>query len=172
MRTHSALVLDVREPLEHPGVRRPIAFLAPIADLGTGLVRVEGDIAFDLTVEAIEGGVLVRGTMSGHYGGECRRCLKPVRRSFGFKGSEVYRPPGDVWEEGYVVKDLTIDLEPMVRDTVGLNLPTNPLCKDDCAGLCSRCGADLNEGACECSDEVGDIRWSALRELGRELGKG
>ena len=164
MRTHSPLVLDVKELLEHPGVRRSIAFDAPVPELGAGLVQVPGDVHFDLTLEAIDGGVLVRGRFSGEAAGECRRCLKPVTQRFDLEGAELYRPPSDVWEEGYAIKDSTVDLEPMIRDTVGLNLPTSPLCREDCAGLCSRCGADLNEGPCACGEEV-DARWSALREL-------
>jgi len=164
MRTHSPLVLDVREVLETPGVQKPIAFTTPI-DLEAGLAKLDGDLALDLVLEAIEGGVLVRGEFAGTYAGECRRCLKPLAGTFAVKGSEIYRPEGaEVWEEGYVVKDATVDLEPMIRDTVGLALPINPLCRDACAGICARCGADLNEGPCDCGEEV-DQRWSALNEL-------
>ena len=157
------MVLDVRELLESPGLRKPIVFSTHV-DLETGLAKLEGDLALELVLEAIEGGVLVRGEMSGSYEGLCRRCLKPLNGTFKVKGSEIYRPEGEVWEEGYVVKDETVDLEPMILDTVGLVLPINPLCREDCAGLCPRCGADRNEGACDCADEV-DPRWSALNEL-------
>lgn len=164
MRTDSPFVLDVRELLEHPGVRRPVTFVEHVPDLTAGLVRVPGDVTFDLTLEAIDGGVLVRGLFSGDGTGECRRCLKPVTEAFELQAAELYRPPTDVWEEGYAIKDLTVDLEPMVRDTVVLNLAPSPLCRVDCAGLCSRCGADLNEGACDCAEEI-DARWTALKEL-------
>ncbi len=168
MRTHSPLVLDVRELLETPGVPKAVAFSATI-DLETSLAKIDGDLGLDLTLEAIEGGVLVRGTMSGTYDGACRRCLKPVRGDFEVKGSELYRTEGaEVWEEGYVIKDQTVDLEPLIRDTVGLTLPLNPLCRDDCAGICPRCGSDLNEGPCDCPDET-DMRWSALEQLKERL---
>lgn len=170
MRTHSPLVLDVHEVLEHPGVQRPIAFEAPSPDIRAGLSRVRGDLSLDLVLEAIEGGVHVRGTVSGAYAAECRRCLEPVTRSFAFEGAEVFRPTSEVWEEGYVVKEGVLDLEPMVRDVIALGLPTNPVCRADCKGLCSRCGSDLNEGECACPEEP-DPRWSALSELGRQLRK-
>jgi DUF177 domain-containing protein len=57
----------------------------------------------------------------------------------------------------------------MMRDSVGLALPLNPLCRDDCAGLCARCGKDLNEGACECVDDDIDPRWDALAALRERL---
>jgi uncharacterized protein len=168
MRTHSPLVLDVREVLESPGIRRPLRFSTPVPDLQAGLVKVTGDVAFDLTLEAMEGGVLVQGTMAGTYEGTCRRCLKPVTGTFELKGAEIYRPPAEVWEEGYVCKDSHVDLEPMLRDTVGLSLPLSPLCQEACAGLCQQCGKDLNEGPCDCDEPV-DIRWSALNELKGKL---
>src|SRR5690349_13893614 len=99
MRTHSPLVLDVREVLETPGVQKPIAF-SVLIDLGAGLVSLDGDLSLDLVLEAIEGGVLVRGTFAGAYTGSCRRCLRPVAGTFEVKDSEIYRPEGaEVWEE-------------------------------------------------------------------------
>ena len=167
MRTDSPLVLDVHEALNHPGTQRHIAFDAVVPELKVGLEEATGALHLDLTIEAIDGGVLARGTFSGDAAGECSRCLKPVTEHFSVEGAELYRPPTDVWEEGYVIKDATIDIEPMARDTVGLSTATIPLCRPDCAGLCPRCGKDLNEGPCDCPEEAeGDIRWSALRQLG------
>lgn len=165
MRTPSPLVLDVHELLEQPGSRREIEFDAPVPELRAGLAEVAGDVHLDLVLEALDGGVLVRGELTGTSTGQCRRCLKPVEQSFGVEGSELYRPPSDVWEEGYALKDGTIDLEPMARDLIGLELPTSPLCRPDCRGLCSRCGADLNEGPCGCPSDAVDPRWSALKDL-------
>jgi uncharacterized protein len=169
MRTHSPLVLDVRELLESHGIRRPLAFSARVPDLSNDMVRVAEPVDFDLVLENIEGGVLVQGTMAGTYSGTCRRCAKElVHLPFSFRGSELYRPVADAWEEEYVIKEHQLDLEPMVRDTVALNLPTNPLCTDDCKGLCPACGTDLNEGSCSCEVAI-DPRWTALKELGERL---
>ncbi len=166
MRDHSPFVFDVRELLEAPGTRRTVTLEAPVPELQAGIVAVPGDVHTEAVLEALDGGLLVRGTMSGEHFSECSRCLRELRSPFAFKGDEVYRPKSDVWEEGYEIKDSKVDLELMVRDAVALNLPANPLCKEDCAGLCSRCGADLNEGPCDCPEEV-DERWSALEDLRR-----
>jgi uncharacterized protein len=163
MRTRSPLVLDVVELLEQPGSRRPIRIETPL-ELEVGLVRLAGPLHLDFVLQATDG-VLVQGTISGSYTGACRRCLRPLTHGFSFDAADLYRLPGDVWEEGYVVTEGTIDLERMTRDNVALNIPSDPLCREDCAGLCARCGADLNEGRCACPQEV-DPRWSALRELG------
>lgn len=168
MRTHSPLLVDVRELLESPGSRRALAFAAPVPGLATGaaaLVGVRGDLGFDLVLEAIDGGILVQGTIACEYVASCGRCLREIRRPLEVRVGELYRPAGSVWEEGYVINEATIDLERVVRDNVGLEMPLNPLCRPDCAGLCPRCGADLNEGSCGCPPDEGDPRWSALRDL-------
>ena len=76
MRTHPPLVLNVLELLETPGVRREIRFEAPGEGLGVGMAAVTGNLRFDLVGEAIEGGIHIRGTISGHWTGNCRRCLR------------------------------------------------------------------------------------------------
>lgn len=169
----SPLRIDVRELLEHPGTVRRVAFDAHVPDLRSGLSEVTSDVHFELALSYIDGGVIVRGEMSGEVTAECRRCAGTISAPFAFSGSELYRPAGDVWEEGYAITDEAIDLEPMARDTVVLGLEESPLCRPDCAGLCRTCGADLNEGACGCppAEDI-DIRWSGLRDLGRNLGNG
>ncbi|MEW6210600.1 MAG: DUF177 domain-containing protein, partial [Acidobacteriota bacterium] len=58
-----------------------------------------------------------------------------------------------------------IDLDDVVREQVELALPMSRLCKEDCLGLCQQCGADLNEGPCQCDAEESDPRWATLKEL-------
>lgn len=169
MRTRSPLVIDVLELLESPGSRKQLVFTAAVDELEAGLAHVDEDLGLDLVLEAIEGGVYVRGTVAGHFIAECRRCLEPTEDRFELPVAELYRPAGDAWEEGYVVVEGKLDLAPVVRDTVLLSLPLNPVCREDCAGLCPRCGANLNEGPCGCPAGEGDPRWSALRELGDQL---
>jgi uncharacterized protein len=167
MRTHSQLVIDVLELLESPGSRKTLSFTSDVPELDAGLAHAAPELDFDLTAEAIDGGIWVKGTISGSYHAECRRCLADVDRRFSFEAAELYRPAGDVWEEGYVIKDTTIDLGPLVLDTVLLNLPHDPLCRDDCAGLCPTCGKNLNDEPHGHEGEV-DSRWSALKDLGRD----
>jgi uncharacterized protein len=68
-------------------------------------------------------------------------------------------------EDIYLLKGDQIDLEPLVRDAVLLELPQAPLCTEGCRGLCPTCGTNLNEGTCPCETEVRDPRWAALDEL-------
>lgn len=59
----------------------------------------------------------------------------------------------------------TLDTEPCVAEQVLLEMPTHPLCREECAGLCPRCGRNLNDGACGCAPPDSDPRWGALAAL-------
>ena len=63
------------------------------------------------------------------------------------------------------IEDDKLDLSAWARDSLVLDLPDKILCRDDCAGLCPGCGADLNHEACTCGPEEPDTRWAALSEL-------
>ena len=67
--------------------------------------------------------------------------------------------------ESYALGHDRVDLEPLARESLILDLPLAPLCRDDCRGLCPTCGADLNQGACDCPVETVDPRWAALDVL-------
>jgi uncharacterized protein len=63
------------------------------------------------------------------------------------------------------LEDDLVDLEPLLRDAVVLALPFQPLCQDDCPGLCAECGARLADDPDHRHDEPVDPRWSALAQL-------
>jgi len=58
-----------------------------------------------------------------------------------------------------------VDLDELVREQILLALPSRHLCREDCQGLCQKCGADLNAGRCSCEQGEIDPRWAALAEL-------
>ena len=67
-------------------------------------------------------------------------------------------------DELIVVDSLHFDLEPLVTEDIFLNIPTKVLCREDCLGICHRCGKDLNDGPCDCGKET-DPRWDALLQF-------
>jgi uncharacterized protein len=69
----------------------------------------------------------------------------------------------EVNEEIYQGK--VIDLDPMLREQLLLALPGYPVCQDDCKGLCTVCGSNLNERDCGCDRRVPDPRWAGLEKL-------
>ena len=64
-----------------------------------------------------------------------------------------------------------IDISKDVRDYMILSTPMKRLCKEECKGLCAKCGADLNEKQCDCNDDEIDDRWNVLLELKNKLNK-
>jgi uncharacterized protein len=117
----------------------------------------------DVVLESVLGGVSVTGTVSAKWAGLCRRCLEPASGMLRLSVRELYTEEGD-GEETYPLVHDEVDLKPLVRDAVLLELPQAPLCRPDCAGLCPTCGANRNEESCGCAPPP-DPRWGALDVL-------
>jgi uncharacterized protein len=62
-------------------------------------------------------------------------------------------------------QDRELDLRPALREEWLLAAPSYALCREECKGLCPRCGTDLNAGSCQCAEQGADPRWDALRKL-------
>ncbi|MFC6017448.1 YceD family protein [Plantactinospora solaniradicis] len=173
----SPLVLDTRELPRRPGVLRTVARTAPApADLGLELIGVpEGaELSLDLRLESVSEGVLVSGTVTGPVKGECGRCLRPITDSLVVPIQELYAYEHSTTVEtteedevGRMQGDL-IDLEPVLRDAVVLALPTNPVCREDCPGLCPECGVQWDELPADHSHQQVDSRWAGLSQLTRQ----
>ena len=173
----SPLVLDTRDLPRRPGALRRVNRVVPApADLGLELIRVpEGaDLTLDLRMESVSEGVLVSGIASAPVAGECGRCLRPISDSVTVTIQELYAYEHSTTDEtagedevGRLQGDL-INLEPVLRDAVVLALPTNPLCRADCPGLCPDCGAPWDELPADHSHQQVDPRWAALSQLTRK----
>ena len=169
------LVLDVHELGRRPGTMRVITRTVPApGDLGNGVIGVapESELALDLRAEAVMEGVLISGTVSGRAVGECVRCLDPVSADVVVDLQELFlheapEDAGDDAELPLLEGDL-LDLEPTVRDAVVPALPFQPLCSEDCPGLCGRCGARLADDPGHSHEET-DPRWASLAALGTVL---
>mgnify|MGYP003310292303 CR=1 FL=1 len=68
-------------------------------------------------------------------------------------------------EEFLLMTDSAIDIEDVVRSALILELPSRYLCREDCKGLCSKCGKDLNTGSCSCDTKDRDPRWDVLKDF-------
>jgi uncharacterized protein len=109
------------------------------------------------------------GHMSGHIDTQCRRCLAPasldVDEDVHFLFAEEGVPEADEPDVYPIAARANVlDLRPAIREHWVLAAPAFVLCREDCKGLCPRCGADLNAGPCSCEATV-DPRWNALRSL-------
>lgn len=168
-------MLDTRELGRRPGSQREVSRTVPApADLGIEVLRVpEGaPVELDLRLEAVMEGVLVTGEARADLEGECVRCLEPIRDHLevGFQELFVYpdhQVPGEDDDVSTLEDDLA-DLEPLLRDAVVLALPFQPVCEDDCPGLCPTCGVRLAEDPDHTHDAPIDPRWAGLTGLDLE----
>jgi len=129
----------------------------------------------DLRAEAVSEGILLSGTVRATATGMCVRCLDPVSLPVDADVQELFvyadraahhhevAPEPDDADVHELTGDL-LDLEPVVRDAVVPSLPFRPVCRPDCPGLCSECGARLADDPGHHHDVV-DPRWAALSAL-------
>ena len=167
---------QIRSPHEHfERVFPPEAFGAPSADADFKVaspVKLAFEIYKDKTTFRLVGRTETTLEVP------CSRCLEPmvlpVDAAFDLRYQPHTENTGD-GEREIEEDDLTtafyrndvIDLEQLMREQFYLSLPMKPLCVEDCKGLCSMCGTNLNRGACDCRHEFEDPRFSALKELRR-----
>lgn len=115
------------------------------------------------------GGYALRLRFAATLAGPCMRCLKDARRPVEVDAREVNVPGGGEELTSPYVREETLDLSAWAHDAFALALPTQILCRDDCAGLCPVCAADLNEaeraGLHHTHEREPDSRWAKLREL-------
>jgi uncharacterized protein len=170
----SPLVLDTKDLPRRPGAMRMVERTVPAPD-GLGLeligVPVGADLTLSLRLESVSEGVLVSGTVTGQVRGECGRCLVPIDDALDVEIQELYAYENSTTDEttdedeiGRLQGDL-IDLEPALRDMVVLALPTNPLCREDCPGLCPECGARWADLPDDHGHQQVDPRWAALSDM-------
>jgi uncharacterized protein len=145
--------LPAAGPLEESGI-----------DQGRSVVPLGAEAECDIVLRPFEGGISADGTVSAPWAGVCRRCTVPVSGELHLAVHERFVPGSVAEDDLYPIVDDAIDLGPLVRDAIVLELPMAPLCREDCAGLCAQCGADRNEGDCACVVPR-DPRWANLDVL-------
>jgi uncharacterized protein len=135
------------------------------------------------------GRVLLKGAFSASVKAPCKRCVKDVQLSVPVKfelNLVPQAPVRDDDEDGEADDDgkapragsfrleevdsepfdgKTIQLDPIIREQLLLALPVSVVCKDDCSGLCTVCGQDLNEKECGCDRKVVDVRLAKLKDI-------
>lgn len=156
---------------------------------------VLGPLAVSLDLTNVEGLVAVTGVLEGTIVRECVRCLKKyedplafsVRAAFIPEPKSAPRHPKRVDprkaratvveaeqeeepDDQYQYQGNQLELAPMLREHVILSAPMQPLCSDDCLGLCARCGKNLNEGPCQCAAEPPIPTFRVVQGMKRKTG--
>jgi DUF177 domain-containing protein len=163
-------MLDVHDLLGHPGMARTVDLLGTIDGLATELVAVPEDamLGGPLSLESVIEGIFVAGTITGTWRVRCARCLTEETRPFTVEiaelGTAVAPDPDDADGDGYALVEEQIDIDQIVRDAIGVEMPFAPLCRPDCQGLCPTCGGNRNLGECPGHDVI-DPRFAVLSDL-------
>ncbi|MDR0504265.1 MAG: YceD family protein [Bifidobacteriaceae bacterium] len=170
------LLVNLRDLTRQPGQSRQLKLSAPApADLGTSVLAVPpgSELVLQLLLESVLEGVLVSGTLQAEARGACVRCLDSLTVDLTVELQELFVYPerhqaaqrsGDQQaEEERLLLDHQADLEPMVRDSIVLALPFQPVCQPDCPGLCPECGVRLAEQVGHQHEQV-DSRWHSLAD--------
>ncbi len=135
------------------------------------------EVAVDVTLTKSGHEIFAAGRAEGTVRFQCSRCLADFDLDlapeieapfFPHSDEPVEDEPEDEGDINYY-KGETMDLFPVIHDQLLLAMPVKPLCKEDCLGLCPKCGADLNTNPCNCPRKEPDARFAALKNLKEKL---
>lgn len=159
-------VVSVADILRRAGTTRDDVIDAPMEELQVIDTRMPGGstVHVEVHLESLIEGAVARGVVEAPWAGGCRRCLQPITGTLRSEVLEVFEAEPTEGETLLLDGD-RIDLEPLAREAILLELPIAPLCREDCQGLCPTCGIDLNEAGCDCAPVAADPRWAGLEGL-------
>ncbi|WP_300345148.1 YceD family protein [Nesterenkonia sp.] len=171
------LQVDVKELKGKPGAQETLSRTVPTpADFATVLVGIPeaSDLNVQVRLESVHEGVLLTGSASAEVTGECARCLDAISYPLTVDVMQLFTwvdETGGENDDGdslAVDENLMVDVEPVLRDLMVSALPFQPVCREDCPGLCSQCGFRLEDDPEHAHEQV-DPRWAALAGLAAEL---
>ena len=140
--------------------------LEPLELGGQRYLPVPQEVPAELTITRASTGTVFELAFSVRLHGPCYRCLEDAVLELPISAREYQatKPDSEDLASPYV-RDDQLDLSAWARDALALGLPTQILCRPDCAGLCPVCGKDLNVEPHEHEEERTDPRWAALESL-------
>ncbi len=163
------MLLGLSKIIDSPGASVAFSTSVDLSDLRYGVsYPVSEPVAAQGVVRNTAGVLLMKGHVTTTIHGICDRCAGEFDREIDFPIDVVLvteltsEENEDEWV--FPLEGDSADLDDIVRTVFVLNLDSKLLCKDDCKGLCPRCGKNLNDGPCLCQKEL-DPRFAALRQL-------
>ena len=159
--------VPVKDILKHPGNMRELVLHESFAEkVGTPVAYLpaRAELEIDLRLESVHEGILATGEVFGTGIAECSRCLDNLNLEIEVDFQELFAYSSSSDDE-LVVDGEHIDLEQVVIDSVVLSLPFQPVCSQDCLGLCAECGSKLSENPGHEHEKPIDSRFEALKDL-------
>ncbi|MEO7147210.1 MAG: DUF177 domain-containing protein [Terrimesophilobacter sp.] len=164
---NTPFTLEVFDLIRRPGeMRERVVDASAPNGWGNAVIGVrEGEpVRADVRLESLHDGILVTVDARMAARGECVRCLIDIEQPVEVEIQELFAYSQDEASE-YEVQETKVDLEPALRDAVVLSLPFQPVCQDDCTGLCPQCGVRLLDNPDHQHEAPIDPRWAALGGL-------
>ena len=125
----------------------------------------KGPLEVKGTIRSFGGTLELTGNISGEYASSCDSCGCEVNGKLEIPIDETINSETDDFDtECFVLNGPILDISGLINALVWENLPMRLLCREDCKGLCSICGCNLNESVCNCDHTVYDPRLAILRE--------
>ena len=163
------MLLGLSKIMDCPGASVPFSVCVDLSDLLYGTCYpVSEPVLASGTVRNTAGVLVMTGSVTTTIHGVCDRCAADFTKDLEFPIDVVLvtelsnEENEDEWV--FPLEGDSANLEDIVRTVFVLNMDSKLLCKDDCKGLCCRCGKNLNDGPCSCQKEL-DPRFAALRQL-------
>ena len=118
------------------------------ANIGKNCIHLQGKAQFTLNLE-------------------CDRCLEEVPTDFTVEFDKEYNKSDetDEWNEENFIKGNDLDFDEYIYEELVMQMPMQVLCKEDCKGICPKCGANLNKGDCGCDSFVPDPRMAGIQDI-------
>ena len=170
-KSQSPFKVNLHELPRRAGEMREYELAFPVSEaIGVPLLQIPvgAELKISFRAESVDDGVLVTGKVQSHAVGECGRCLEPInlevkqnfQELFLYASRAAENPEDD--DELFILDGDIADLEIPIRDAVILSMPINPVCEDECEGLCAGCGEKWRDLPDDHAHEIIDPRWSGL----------
>ena len=169
MRKGKSMLLGLSKIVDCPGASVSFSTSVDLSDLRYGIsYPVSEPVMAEGMVRNTAGVLVMTGRITTCIHGTCDRCATEFDREIDFPidvilVSEMANEENED-ERVFPLEGDSADLDDIVRTVFVLSLDSKLLCKEDCAGLCCRCGRNLNDGPCNCQKEL-DPRFAALKQL-------
>lgn len=163
---HNPLRLNVGFLLKQSvGFSRQFEFDHPTVQIGEDLALT--DLRGALRLTRATQGLYVEGRLSGEQVMDCARCVEPFAQTLQAEVGELFVYPPERADDPLLAIPETalLDLKPYLREMMLLSIPTQPICRQDCRGLCPVCGQDLNQENCQHPSTEIDPRLAPLKAL-------
>ncbi len=162
------MIIDLKSIFVNDGASVPVDYLLDLSYFEyAGHFPLKNPVSFKGTISNKASLVRLLAQIVFEFSAPCDRCGKPTASAVTIEVDKILATSieGEDSDTILLVPDMKIDLDDFIYTETVVNLPMKHLCKEDCKGVCSKCGKDLNTGKCDCPEKEIDPRLSVLAQL-------